>query len=74
MKLLYLAPVCEHYAQTHADICVVGCQYLVMFDHNKPVNVFGCVPKVGLKHVNTINAIIIYDECKKGQAFILLIY
>ena len=45
---------------SHKDTCVVGNHYLVVHDHSRPVNVFGCDPKVGLKHAHTINTAVVY--------------
>ena len=44
-----------------------------LHDHNRPVNVFGYDPKVGLKHACIVNAAVAYTEPETGQVVILLI-
>ena len=45
---------------SHADTCVVGNHCLVVPDHNRPVYVFWCNPKVGLKHACIVDAAITF--------------
>ena len=56
-----------------ANKCVVGDHCLVVHDNNRPMNVFGYNPKVGSKHVCTVNATVNYTEPKTGCIVILLI-
>ena len=58
---------------SHADTCVV-CHYcLVVYDHNRQVNVFGYDPKVGSKKDHIVNAAVTYTEPETGHPVILLI-
>ena len=52
---------------SHAYICVVADQCLLIHDHNKPVNVFGYYPKVKSKHACIVDAAVAYDAPKTGQ-------
>ena len=58
---------------SHADVCVIGNQWLVLHDHNRPVNVYGYDPKVGSKCVSIINVTVAYTEPETGQVVIFLI-
>ena len=58
---------------SHADTCVVGENFLIEYDHNRPVNVFGYNPKAGFKQDCIVDAMIAYTEHETGQVFILLI-
>ena len=55
-------------------MCLVGDQYLVIHDHNWPLNVLGHNPKVGSKHACIFDAVFAYDEHEMGQVFIFLFY
>ena len=55
--------------QTH----VVGDQFLVIHDHNIPVNAVGCDFKAQSKHAYVLDAPVAYEVPKTGQAFILSI-
>ena len=57
----------------HADACVVDDQYLVVYYHNRPLNVYGHDPKAGLKHVHIVNAGVAHDQPKTHQVVIFVI-
>ena len=54
--------------------CSVGDQCQVVHDHNRPVNVYQCDPKVGSKHAHIVNLIVVYDQLEMGQVAIFLIH
>ena len=45
---------------SHADICVLGDNCLVIHDHNRQVNVYSYDPKDGHKSAKTVNATVVY--------------
>ena len=45
---------------SHADKCVVGDIYLVIHDHNKPVNVYNYDPKNGHRSAKIVDAAVEY--------------
>ena len=57
----------------HADTCVVGDHYLIVHDHNRPVNVYGYNSKAGLKHTCIVNATVAYTVPETGHIVTLLI-
>ena len=58
---------------SHADTCVVGDHFLVVHDHNRPVNVFGFYPKAGLKCACMVDAVVACTEPETDQVVILII-
>ena len=58
---------------SHADICVVGDNCLVIHDHNWPVNVYSYDPKDGHRSAKTVDATVGYQDPQSGQVFILMI-
>ena len=58
---------------SHADKCFVCDQRSVIYDENRPVNVFGYNPKAGSKHAFIVDANGTYDKPETGQLFILII-
>ena len=57
----------------HADTSVVGDNYSVIHDHNRPVNVYRYDPKDGHRRAKTVFATIGYQDSQSGQKFILMI-
>ena len=45
---------------SHADMCVVGDNCLVIHDHFRPVNVYSYDPKDGHKSAKTVDATVGY--------------
>ena len=45
-----------------ADICVVGDNHLVIYDHDRPVNVYSYNPKDGHRSANTVDATVGYQD------------
>ena len=58
---------------THADTCVVGDNSLVIYDCNRPVNVYSYDQKDGHKSAKTVDALVGYQDPQSGQMFILVI-
>ena len=56
-----------------ADTCVVGNHYLIVHDHNRPVNIYACIPKAGSKHACVVDATVTYAEPDTGQFAIFFI-
>ena len=51
---------------SHADTCVVGDHYLIVYDHNRPVNIYRYDPKADLKHACMVNTAVAYKEPETG--------
>ena len=66
---------CQHKVEldSHADICVVGNNCLVIHDLNRPVNVYSYDPKDGHRSTKTVNTAVGYQDPQRGQKFILMI-
>ena len=58
---------------SHADMCVVGDNCLVIHDHYRPVNVYSYYPKDGHRSANTVDVTVGYQDPQSGQKFILII-
>ena len=56
---------------THADMCVVGDNCLVVHDHNRPVNVYSYDPKDGHRSAKTVDAAVRYQDPPSGQIFMI---
>ena len=57
---------------SHADMCVVGDNCLVINDHNRPVHVYSYNPKSGHRSAKTDNATVEYQHPQNGQKVILM--
>ena len=58
---------------SHADTCAVGDRSLIVYDHNKSVNVYGYNRKAGSKHACIVNVAIAYTIPQTGQVVIFSI-
>ena len=58
---------------SHADTCVVGDNYLVICDHDRPVNSYSYDPKDGHKGANRVDAAVGYQDLQSNQKVILMI-
>ena len=58
---------------SHADMCVVGDNYLVIHDQNGSVNVYSYDPKDGHRSSKTVDAAVKYQVPQSEQKFILII-
>ena len=58
---------------SHADMCVVGDNCLVIHNHNRPVNVYSYDPKDGYRNAKTVDVAVGYQDPQSGQKFILII-
>ena len=58
---------------SHADMCVIGDNCLVIHDLNRPVNVYSYDPKNGHRSAKTVDATVGYQYPQSGQKFILMI-
>ena len=58
---------------SHVDKSVVGNHCLVIHDHNRPVNVLGYNPKVGLKHAHIVHVTIACTKPERDHVVMLLI-
>ena len=56
-----------------ADMFVVGDHYLVIHDHNKPLNLYRYNPKDGHKSAKTVDAAVGYQDPQSGKKVILMI-
>ena len=60
---------------SHADTCVVGRNALIFHDFERPVNVTGYDPALGInKDVKTVSAAIAYDDPTTGEVIILVLH
>ena len=55
---------------SHADSCVVGDNWLVIHDHDRPVNVYSYDPKDGHKSAKTVDATVGYQDAQSGQVYL----
>ena len=53
--------------------CVVGDNYLVIHDHNRPINVYSYDLNDGHRSAKTVDAAVGYQDPQNGQKFILMI-
>ena len=53
-------------------MCVVGDNYLVIHDHNRPVNVYSYDPEDGHRSAKTVDAAVSYQDLQSGQRFLLI--
>ena len=58
---------------SHADICVVGDNCLVIHNHNRPENVYSYDSKDGHRNANTVDATVGCQDPQSGQKFISMI-
>ena len=58
---------------SHADMCVVGDNCLIIDDHNRPVNVCSYSPQDSHKDAKTVDATVGYQDPQSGLVFIVLI-
>ncbi len=59
---------------SHADTSVVGSNVLVVYDHERYVDVYGYDSKSRHKNVTTVDAAVVYDNPQTGDSqFCLLI-
>ena len=47
---------------SNADTSIISFQYLVVHDHNRPINVYRYDPKVGSMHAYVVDAMVAHDE------------
>ena len=52
---------------SHADTYVVGDNWLVVCDHNRPVNVYSCDLKDGHRSAKTVDAAVGYQDPQSGS-------
>ena len=57
---------------SHADTCVVGDHSLIVHDHLRSVNVFGCDPEAGSKCTFPVKAAVAY--MKNLRQVVLLLF
>ena len=57
---------------SHADTCITDDHYLVIHDHNRPVNVYSYDAKDGHRSAKTVDATVGYQDLKSSQKFILM--
>ena len=58
---------------SHADMCVVGNNCLVIYDYNRLVNVYSYNPKDDHRRDKTVDATVDYQDPQSSQKFILMI-
>ena len=58
---------------SHADMCVVSDNCLVIHDYYWPVNVYSYDPKDSHRSAKTVDAAVGYQDLHSGQRFILMI-
>ena len=56
----------------HADPCV-GVHCLIIYDHNRPIKVYGYAYKAISNHASIVDAAFADDELKTNQVLILLL-
>ena len=54
--------------ESHADTCVVGDDCLVIYDHNRPVNVYSYDPKVDHRSAKAVDATVGYQDRQMDQS------
>ena len=55
------------------ETCVVGENCLVIYDHDRPVNIYCYGPKDDHRCAKTANAVVCYDDPHSGQKYIMII-
>ena len=63
----------EIHFNSHADTCSIDNHFVVVHDHNRPMNVFVYNSKRGSKSVCIVDVAIAYAELETGQVVIVLI-
>jgi hypothetical protein len=58
---------------SHADTCVLGRDCLVILDYDRPVQVVGYDPALGVKTYRTISGVVAHDDPATGEVFHLVI-
>ena len=53
---------------SHAHMCVVGDNCLVIHNYNRPVNVYRCDPKDGHRSAKAVDATVGYQDLQSGQS------
>ena len=56
------APVASSKQYSYGGTSVVGDSCLVIHDHNRPVNVYGYIPKGGNKSAKTVDVTVGYQD------------
>ena len=58
---------------SNADTCVLGRDCLVILDYDRPVQVVGYDPALGMKTYRTISGVVAHDDPATGEIFHLVI-
>jgi hypothetical protein len=58
---------------SHADMCVLGCDALILLDYDRPVIVEGYDPSLGTKTYATVSGALAYDDPVTGEVYHLVI-
>ena len=61
--------------ESYSDTFIVGNSFLVIHDHNRPVNVnvFSYNPKDGYRCARTVDTVLCYDDPHNGQKLLTVI-
>jgi hypothetical protein len=58
---------------SHADMCVLGCDALILLDYDRPVIVKSYDPSLGTKTYATVSGALAYDHLVTGEVYHLVI-
>ncbi len=58
---------------SHADMCVLGCDALILLDYDRPVIVEGYNPSFGTKTYATVSKVLAYDDPVTSKVYHLVI-
>jgi hypothetical protein len=58
---------------SHADICVLGHDALIILDYNRPVSIVGYDESLGSKTYQTVSGVVAYDDPQTGRTLHLII-
>ncbi len=58
---------------SHADMCVLGHDALILLDYDRPVIVKGHDPSLGTKTYGTVSGTLAYDDPVTGKVYHLVI-
>ena len=61
-------------ADSHADTCVLGKHCLVIYDWDRPVDVYGWNPKDGSRKCRTVLAVVAYVRPNNGQLVMVIVH
>ncbi len=58
---------------SHTDMCVLGCDALILLDYDRPIIVEGYDPSLGTKTYATVSRALAYDDPVTGKVYHLVI-